>query len=437
MTTPFPTTTAEAAAVETTTHFGRGLWLRVRGGKYRAWCVKVNGKWVGKSVAVSKLTPAEAREMADAVRAEHEKNREQRRWVSAAEKLERDTGRLADMGISVDHRRPDGNANIASLILRNIGEWVAPEDKAELEAAARPAPATTEADRPLSAFVEPALAVVDRDTRPMLASIENHAQALLAMPVGSILPKHVAHLALGPLMAAGKGGAARNLRVALSAVFNHVAASDVIAMSPMADARKLDTLLPNKRKCREVKHRPAVAVEAAATVYGRIGVGARPNCNPDAADAARLQVLTAVRPCEAAGADAAEFDLERRTWTIPAERMKGRRAHTVPLSRQALAIVEKRRTDAGGPLFPELASRAHPTMPALRMLRRAAPGKTCHGWRSTFGEWAIAAGHSKDVVDWALAHVRGKVDRAYLRKAAPAGLAECLNAWADYLTSET
>ena len=432
MTTPFPTTVAEAAVVETTTNFGRGLWLRVRGGRYRSWAVRLGGKWA-KTVAISKLAPAEAREMAEALLAEHEKSRERRRWATAAGKLERDTGRLAEMGISVDHRRPDGNANIASLILRNIGEWVAPEDKAELEAAARPA--TTEAEKPLATFVEEALAVVDRDTRPMRASIQNHAQALLAMPVGAILPKHVARLALGPLMAAGKGGAARNLRVALSAVFNHVAASDVIAMSPMADARKLDTLLPNKRECRKVTHRPAVAVEEAAAVYRRIGAGARPNCNPDAADAARFQVLTAVRPCEAAGAEAREFDLKRRRWTIPAERMKGRRSHTVPLSAQALALIVPRLSE--GPAFPELANRAKPTGPALRMLKRAAPGKTCHGWRSTFGEWAIAAGHSKDVVDWALAHVRGKVDRAYLRKAAPAGLAECLQAWADYLTGET
>jgi integrase len=52
------------------------------------------------------------------------------------------------------------------------------------------------------------------------------------------------------------------------------------------------------------------------------------------------QLLTLVRPSEASGARWAEIDLDAKLWTIPAERMKAKREHIVPLSPQALEILE-------------------------------------------------------------------------------------------------
>ncbi|MNC22545.1 Prophage CP4-57 integrase [compost metagenome] len=52
------------------------------------------------------------------------------------------------------------------------------------------------------------------------------------------------------------------------------------------------------------------------------------------------QLLTLVRPLEASGAQWIEIDLDAKLWTIPAERMKAKREHIVPLSLQALEILE-------------------------------------------------------------------------------------------------
>jgi integrase len=68
----------------------------------------------------------------------------------------------------------------------------------------------------------------------------------------------------------------------------------------------------------------------------------------------RLMLLTAVRPGEARQAEWQEFDLEGACWTIPAERMKLRKEHRVPLSRQAIEMLKVLRnvTGASDYLFP-------------------------------------------------------------------------------------
>ena len=307
----FPTTPAEVAAIDKTTNLGRGLWLRVRGGKYRSWAVRLGGKWA-KTVAASKLTPAEAREMAEALLAEHEKNRERRRKEEALARMQADSDRAAEMGL-LDGDQPDGDPVLARLLLRNVGEWIGPEDKGRLEAeaAARPAPSTG-SGKPLGDFVEEALANIDRknasDRRAMRSCLERYAGALLEMPIGTIRPKHVARV-LRPLMAAGRKGAARNLRSALSPVFTFAVADDAIDMSPMGDARVLDALLPNKKVCGQVRHRVAVPLDRAPAAFAGMVEPVRQDGNRDAVAAARFMVLTAARPIEAARAVAGDFDL--------------------------------------------------------------------------------------------------------------------------------
>lgn len=61
----------------------------------------------------------------------------------------------------------------------------------------------------------------------------------------------------------------------------------------------------------------------------------------------QFQLLTMTRPAEAAEAEWAEIDLDKQLWTIPAERMKMRNAHKIPLSRQAVAVLEKMKQITG------------------------------------------------------------------------------------------
>ena len=54
----------------------------------------------------------------------------------------------------------------------------------------------------------------------------------------------------------------------------------------------------------------------------------------------QFQMLTMTRPGEASGAQWSEIDLDKRLWTIPAERMKAREAHIIPLSSQTVQLLE-------------------------------------------------------------------------------------------------
>ncbi|HOB95119.1 MAG TPA: integrase arm-type DNA-binding domain-containing protein, partial [Aquabacterium sp.] len=96
----------------------------------------------------------------------------------------------------------------------------------------------------------------------------------------------------------------------------------------------LDAALPKPAEVAKVQHHPAVPVADVAAVMARLrqqqGMGAR---------ALEFAVLTAARSGEVRGATWAEFDLEKALWTVPAERMKARREHRVPLTAPALALL--------------------------------------------------------------------------------------------------
>jgi len=111
-------------------------------------------------------------------------------------------------------------------------------------------------------------------------------------------------------------------------------------------------------------------------------------------------ILTATRAGETLGAMWQEIDVEARTWTIPAERMKGARGHVVPLSGAALAILADL-PRKGPSVFPG-ASQA-----ALLYVLQHTPGgavmtqdgwsATVHGFRSTFRDWAAENGIGRDL----------------------------------------
>ncbi len=102
--------------------------------------------------------------------------------------------------------------------------------------------------------------------------------------------------------------------------------------------------------------------------------------------ALKFMVLTVARPREMHGACWCEFDLERREWCIPAERMLTRREHIVPLSAQAIAVLDELKTYTGGRLYafssgmPERPLRHVALVSALHRLR-GQYRTTFHGFR--------------------------------------------------------
>lgn len=149
-----------------------------------------------------------------------------------------------------------------------------------------------------------------------------------------------------------------------------------------------------------------------------------------------------VRPGELRHAEWGEIDLQAGVWTIPAEKMKMRRTHHVPLSRQAAELFAGMRmiTGPSGYVFPSVRSRSRPmsenTMNGgLRRLGYASDEMTGHGFRAMASTLLNESGKwSPDAIERALAHGdRDKVRAAYHRGAHWKERVEMAQWWSDYL----
>ncbi|WP_404680884.1 integrase domain-containing protein [Raoultella terrigena] len=153
------------------------------------------------------------------------------------------------------------------------------------------------------------------------------------------------------------------------------------------------------------------------------------------------QLLTLVRPSEASGARWAEIDLDDKLWTIPAERMKAKREHIVPLSQQALDILEVMKPISAHRehVFP---SRNDPKQPMNSQTANAAlkrigfGGKlVAHGMRSIASTAMNEAGFNADVIEAALAHSdKNEVRRAYNRSTYLNKRTELMKWWGEFVT---
>ena len=139
--------------------------------------------------------------------------------------------------------------------------------------------------------------------------------------------------------------------------------------------------------------------------------------------ALQFTILTAARSGETRGARWAEFDFNNRLWRVPAERMKARREHTVPLSCQAIEVLKlasqlRRSNDPDEHIFPGIRGGQLSHMTLTKALRAQVDGKwTVHGFRSTFRDWAAEmTSYPPAAVETALAHtIANKTEAAYHR----------------------
>ena len=157
--------------------------------------------------------------------------------------------------------------------------------------------------------------------------------------------------------------------------------------------------------------------------------------------ALKLASYLFVRPGELRGAEWPEFDLERCEWRIPAERMKMREAHVVPLARQALEVLceLQTRTGEGRFVFPAIGKRDRPLSEntlnaALRRLGYSKDEMTAHGFRSIASTLLNEQGWHPDLIELQLAHKeRNKVRAAYNRAQRLEERRKMMQAWADYV----
>jgi integrase len=153
--------------------------------------------------------------------------------------------------------------------------------------------------------------------------------------------------------------------------------------------------------------------------------------------------LTFVRPGELRRAEWSEFDLEAEqpVWRIPAEKMKMRDSHLVPLSRQAVSILRgiEPHTGGGKYVFPSLRSGGRPmsenTINAgLRRLGYAGDEHVGHGFRSTASTMLNELGFHPDLIELQLAHKERNKSRASYNKALRIEeRTRMMQSWADHL----
>ncbi|TPV99668.1 MAG: Prophage CP4-57 integrase [Beijerinckiaceae bacterium] len=158
--------------------------------------------------------------------------------------------------------------------------------------------------------------------------------------------------------------------------------------------------------------------------------------------ALQLLALTFTRPGELRLATWKEFELDAGIWIIPANRMKMRRPHRVPLSPQAIAILKELRTLTGQYelLFPGVRSPARPLSEntlnaALRRLGYAKDDMSSHGFRAAASSLLNECGKwNADAIEAQLAHVEANaVRKAYARAEYWAERVEMMAYWADRL----
>ncbi len=156
------------------------------------------------------------------------------------------------------------------------------------------------------------------------------------------------------------------------------------------------------------------------------------------AKAVEFAILTAARSGEVRGLRWQEIDFAEKLWTVPADRMKMKKEHRVPLTDRAIAILESLKTSKSKPehfVFPG-ARRDEPLsdMALLEAVRQLRSGITTHGFRSSFRDWAgDCTAFPRDVAEAALAHVIQGTEAAYRRSDALKRRRELMQAWADYL----
>jgi integrase len=158
--------------------------------------------------------------------------------------------------------------------------------------------------------------------------------------------------------------------------------------------------------------------------------------------ALKLAPLLFVRPGELRQAEWGEFGLDESLWRIPAERMKMKAAHLVPLSAQAVAVLRElhQLTGEGRYVFPGLRTASRPMSEntvnaALRRLGYSGEEMTGHGFRSMAATRLNEMGWKPDAIERQLAHAESnKVREAYTHAAQYLDdRTRMMQAWADYL----
>lgn len=247
-----------------------------------------------------------------------------------------------------------------------------------------------------------------------------------ARPIADVEAIDLLHLLRGVTADGGRRELARRIRQKCEQIWNYAIITGRARVN-VAAPLKGQFAAPVVKGFASMRDDELPALLTAVRGYGNVWIEA----------AVLLQLLTATRPGEARKARWTEFDMSAGVWTIPADRMKKRRPHVVPLSTQALSVLQwLAPTSAHLPvLFPgrvRSASTMSENAIGACLKRIGRPGVTMHGLRKTFSTAAHEHGRRSDVIEACLAHIDvNKVRAVYNQAEHLEARRELLQWWGD------
>ena len=258
---------------------------------------------------------------------------------------------------------------------------------------------------------------------------------LAKRPISDITAAEILDL-LKKIEKSGRRETATSLREKIGSVFRYAV---VTLRAPMDPTYALKGALLRPK----VTHRPAIVDEQqlGALMQSIDEYDGWPTLRA----ALQLIALTMTRPGELRGMKRNEISFDKAIWQIPAERMKMRRPHEVPLSKQALKSIKDiwSLSENGELVLPSIRSITRPLSEnamnsALRRMGYAQNEMTAHGFRSSASTVLNERGFNPDVIEAALAHVDGdEIRRAYNRAKYLNERTKLMQDWADLLDEFT
>lgn len=266
------------------------------------------------------------------------------------------------------------------------------------------------------------------------ASLENHVfPSLGARPIAEI-PARDIRVVVQAIDDQGAGETAGRVFQRLRSIYRYALSEELVEADPTHALKPSEIFRP-----RSVSHRRALSAADMPAFFRKLDVY---EGDPSTQAALELLILTAVRPGELRGARWDEIDASRSLWRIPASRMKMATEHLVPLSTQALAVLDGVKALSGGQelVFP---SPFYPGKPLSDGTLNSALARlgyrgvaTAHGFRTLFSTCANEAGWNSDVIEKQLSHEeRNDVRGAYNRAQWLPDRVKLMQWWADHLQS--
>ena len=267
------------------------------------------------------------------------------------------------------------------------------------------------------------------------STLETYAAPLRAKPVDTIATDDVLAV-LKPIWTT-KAETASRVRGRIEKILDAAKAKGFRdGENPARWRGHLDHLLPRPSKLAR-GHHAAMPYEDVASFIGKLR-----KREASSAQALELCILTAARSGELLGMQWPEIDLDKKIWTVPADRMKAGREHRVPLCPRAVAILRQlEKVKTGNFVFAGQARHKPLSNMAMEMVlrRMKIEDATVHGFRSSFRDWAgNVSNFPREVTETALAHVIGdKAEQAYRRGDALEKRRKLMEAWASYCEPKT